>query len=85
MLTNITQLMEHQRVIDQLLSKARSEESGSGGGNSTEVESLTAAKVVLEETVEHICPWVSCSNYNLLLNYLKFTPPFILLAAANYS
>lgn len=67
-LTNITQLMEQQSVIDQLLRKAKLDKQlGSGEGSSSDTDILLAAKIVLEDTVQRICPWVRCPCSVLLI------------------
>ena len=67
-LTNITELMGQQQVVEQLLSKAQMDKQlGSGDGSSPDADILTAAKIVLEETVQRICPWVSYHCHAMLL------------------
>ena len=62
-LSNITMLMDQQQVIEDMLKKAQ-QNTPFGSGESAavrnpDIEKLIAAKVVMEETVQHLCPWVS--------------------------
>lgn len=57
--------MQQQQMINELVDKAhRKMDSGSGDTNSSNygdanMENLIAMKVVMEETINQICPWVS--------------------------
>ena len=63
---------------------------GSGDGSSPDADILTAAKIVLEDTVRRICPWVSYNCYAIIILHrfhclLLFNTCLQLQTIANHS